>query len=127
MGSTGTTSLLNPRRTDWDSTWKQDINNPQFREQVTWEQWAMDNADFRIFCMTSDSKSPITLLELGEHITEPGAVCCEEGFYRAANVEITCGLKGMPYFTSLNKLLPHLRTILDYKGLRLPFHGEYNG
>ena len=27
-------NIFNPRRDDWDSSWKQSINNPQFYEQV---------------------------------------------------------------------------------------------
>jgi len=112
--------LLNPRRDDWDSSWEQSIENPQFREQVTWEQAGMREADFRIFVMLNDSKAPITLMELGEHVKEPGAVCCEPEYYRKGNVDITCSLNGMPVFESLNKLIVHLQTILDEKGLRLP-------
>jgi len=29
--------ILNPRRDDWDSSWKQTKDNKQFREQVEWE------------------------------------------------------------------------------------------
>jgi hypothetical protein len=29
--------FLNPRRDDWDSSWKQTIEDKQFNEQVTWE------------------------------------------------------------------------------------------
>jgi hypothetical protein len=30
-------TILNPRRTDWDATWRQSIDEPRFREQVEWE------------------------------------------------------------------------------------------
>jgi hypothetical protein len=33
--------VLNPRREDWDSSWIQSIDNPQFREQVEWEIYAL--------------------------------------------------------------------------------------
>ena len=29
--------LLNPRRVDWDATWKATVDEPQFVEQVEWE------------------------------------------------------------------------------------------
>jgi GNAT superfamily N-acetyltransferase len=111
--------ILNPRREDWDSSWKQEASNPQFREQVAWESFGLRDADFRIFTFLNDSEAPITLLELGEHITEPGAVCCEPKYYRKGNVDITGATNGMPVFESLNKLIVHLQTILDEKGLRL--------
>jgi hypothetical protein len=57
--------LLNPRRDDWDSSWTQSINNPQFREQVEWELKAMEDATDIIMYFSPGTKSPITLLELG--------------------------------------------------------------
>ena len=30
-------TILNPRRDDWDSTWEQDFENPNFYQQVNWE------------------------------------------------------------------------------------------
>ena len=112
--------ILNPRRDDWDSSWEQAIENPQFREQVAWEQRGLREADFRIFVFLNDSEAPITLLELGENINRPGAVCCEPEYYRKGNVDINCATNGMPVFESLNKLIVHLQTILDEKGLRIP-------
>ena len=37
--------VLNPRRSNWDSSWAQTIDNPPFREQVEWELDALDAAD----------------------------------------------------------------------------------
>lgn len=110
--------LLNPRRDMWDSTLKQSITNSEFLKQVTWEQRHLAEAEYRIFVMTDSSKSPITLLELGQHIKDPGVICCEKGFYRAANVEITAKLNNMPYFTNIEDLINHVKVILDGKGLR---------
>ena len=41
-------TILNPRRVDWDSSWSQEFENPQFYQQVTWELNALDKADFII-------------------------------------------------------------------------------
>ena len=30
-------TIFNPRRIDWDSSWAQEISNPQFYQQVNWE------------------------------------------------------------------------------------------
>lgn len=111
--------ILNPLRDDWDSSWDQSIENPQFREQVAWEQRGLREADFRVFVFLDDSKAPITLLELGENLDQPGAVCCEPNYYRKGNVDITCALNNMPVFESLNGMIVHLQTILDENGLRL--------
>jgi hypothetical protein len=110
--------LTNPRREDWDSSWEQTKDDPQFREQVEWEQDQLDAADYRIFNFEKDSKSPITFEELGHHIDAPGAVACPQGFYRKGNVDIVCERAGMPVYETLEELIDHLKAILDEKGLR---------
>lgn len=109
--------ILNPRRDDWDSSWEQSASDPQFREQVVWEQQGLEEADFRTFVLLDESKAPITLLELGENIDRPGAVCCEPEYYRKGNVDISSALNEMPVFESLDGLIGHLTTILEAKGL----------
>ena len=58
-------NIVNPRRDDWDSSWIQDISNPQFREQVEWEYDGIKKSDLVVFFFDPKTKSPITLLELG--------------------------------------------------------------
>ena len=36
--------ILNPRRDDWDATWRQSVDDPQFRGQVEWELDGLDRA-----------------------------------------------------------------------------------
>lgn len=83
--------ILNPRRDDWDSSWVQSINNPQFFEQVTWELEAQEEVDIIAMYYDPETKSPITLLELGL-FCDPNKliVCCPEGFWRKGNVDIVC-------------------------------------
>lgn len=87
--------IFNPRRKDWDSSWEQSINNKQFKEQVDWEQDRLSESDIHLFVFDKDTKSPITLLELGYSLAEPQTrrtviVCCPKGFWRRGNVEIMC-------------------------------------
>lgn len=126
-------TVLNPRRDDWDSSWVQAIDNEQFREQVCWEQRGLAQADLRVFVFTGSSKSPITLLELGQaaglaHGRAPiddSLICCEPQFYRRGNVEIVAKLRGLPIYESVHDLVLHLRTLLDAKGLRHPNVGGF--
>jgi hypothetical protein len=84
-------TLFNPRRDDWDSSWKQSIDSPQFVEQVEWELDMMEAADFIVMYFDVNTKSPITLLELGLYATSRKLiVCCPEGFYRKGNVDVVC-------------------------------------
>jgi len=49
-------TILNPRRKEWDASWEQRIENPNFNEQVNWELDALEKADLilmyliRIIC-----------------------------------------------------------------------------
>lgn len=99
--------LLNPRRDDWDSSWKQTIDDPQFNEQVTWELKSLERADYILMYIDPNTKSPITLLELGLYAQEWRKlwVCCPEGFYRKGNVDIVCNLYGIMQVETLEDLI----------------------
>jgi len=86
-------TILNPRRSDWDSSWKQEIQNEQFYEQVTWELQGLEDAEWVLMYFDPNTKSPITLLELGLIAglhPQKLIVICPEGFYRKGNVDIVC-------------------------------------
>ena len=107
--------LFNPRRDNWDNTLEQSLDNPIFVEQVTWEQYYLKLADYRIFVFTADSKAPITFFELGEFIDKPGIICCLDGFYRKANVQITAALHGKVVLNTLDELVSYLKVIITEK------------
>lgn len=81
--------FLNPRRPDWDSSWKQVYEDPQFYQQVTWELKGLKKADYVIVYFDPATKSPISLLELGA-FHEKAIVVCADGFWRKGNVDIFC-------------------------------------
>lgn len=84
-------TILNPRRDDWDSTWKQEIGNKKFKEQVTWELEALELADVIALYFDPTTQSPISLLELGLFARSGKLVVyCPEPFYRKGNVDIVC-------------------------------------
>jgi len=88
--------LFNPRRSDWDSSWVQNIDNSQFREQVEWELEALTLADKIILYFDPTTKSPISLLELGLFAkSDKMIVICPEGFWRKGNVDIVCHRYGI--------------------------------
>jgi hypothetical protein len=91
--------VLNPRRADWDSSWKQTIDNPQFFEQVSWELQGIEEAERVIIFFDPTTKSPITLLELGYIAgTDPNKaiVICPEGYWRKGNVDMMCDRYRIP-------------------------------
>ncbi len=103
-------NIYNPRRNDWDNSWEQKIENPQFNEQVNWELNAMQKADVIIMNFLPDSQSPITLLELGLHANSKKLmVCCPDAFYRSGNVHIVCKDYNIPLFKNINELLNNIK------------------
>ena len=89
-------TVLNPRRDDWDSSWKQGIEHIQFRQQVEWELLAQEKATAILMYFDITTKSPISLLELGLFASSGKMiVVCPEGFYRKGNVDITCKRYGV--------------------------------
>lgn len=98
--------IMNPRRDDWDASWVQSIDNPQFRQQVEWELDHLDCADVIIMYFSPETKSPITLLELGLYApSRKLTVCCPEGYWRKGNVDVVCERYGILQFDTLDELL----------------------
>lgn len=97
--------IYNPRREDWDEKWVQTFENPQFFQQVTWELDAMEKADYIIMNFLPDSKSPITLMELGLFAKSGKLyVICPDEFYRSGNVQIVCNKYNIPLYKSIEEL-----------------------
>lgn len=97
--------IFNPRRDAWDSSWEQHPSNEQFNEQVNWELDRLEQSSHVLFNFEPNSKSPITLMELGERLASRGrqvlVVVCSEKFYRYGNVAIICERYGVPVFDNL--------------------------
>jgi hypothetical protein len=90
--------VLNPRRPDWDSSWEQKFENPQFSQQVRWELDNMHRADYIFFYFHPETKAPVTLLELGmmTYKADKLLVCCPNGYWRKGNVDMVCDYYNIP-------------------------------
>lgn len=97
--------VFNPRRKFWDQSWTPSIENIWFSEQVNWELDAMESADVILLFLEANSKSPISMMELGL-FADSGKlmVCCEEGFWRKGNIDIVCKRKGIDQYDTFDKL-----------------------
>jgi hypothetical protein len=90
-------TVLNPRRDEWDASWRQSIEEPKFREQVEWELAGLERADVIAMWFARETKSPITLLELGLHVRGGKLIVgCPDGFWRRGNIEVVCARYGAP-------------------------------
>lgn len=102
--------ILNPRRDDWNPSWTQSIDNPQFRQQVEWELAGLEMAQVIAVYFDPGTKSPITLLELGLHARSGKlVVCCPAAFWRRGNVEVVCARYGVTLVEELDNLIEDVR------------------
>lgn len=109
-------TFLNPRRDDWDSSWEQSIENPEFHQQVSWELNSIDKADIVVFYFDPNTKSPITLMELGYVLgakKDNVIVCCPDGFWRKGNVDIMCERAGTMVLADIETLAVALQLHIE--------------
>lgn len=107
-------TIFNPRRDDWDSSWKQDINDPQFKEQVMWELNAQEKATVVALYLAPGTQSPISLLEFGIFGGKM-VVYCPEGFWRKGNVDIVCAKYGYIQVKSFEEMVTAIKNLTGAK------------
>jgi hypothetical protein len=104
-------TVLNPRRPDWDSSWTQEMSNPQFREQVEWELSRLEIANIIVMYFAPGTMSPISLMELGLHVASGKViVCCPPTFWRKGNVDITCARHRVRVYDNLDDMILRLKS-----------------
>ena len=116
--------IFNPRRDEWDSSWEQHISNDNFRGQVEWELDNLDQSDIIVFNILPDSKSPITLMEIGLFIKAKNKklfICCPPEFYRSGNVQIVCDRYNIPLYENYDDMVNDLLSFLDDTALAAHF------
>ena len=106
-------TILNPRRDDWDASWRQSIDDPQFRGQVEWELDAQARASVIAMYFAPETQAPITLLELGLFAaTGKLVVCCPDGYWRKGNVEVVSARHRIEMLPDLDALAAACRARL---------------
>jgi len=93
-------TILDPYRSDWDSSWVEDINFPPFYEQVTWELDMQEVADVVVVYFHPDTQAPISLLELGLRAPKKALVVCPPGYWKRGNVQVVCRRYGIQMLES---------------------------
>lgn len=108
--------IFNPRRLDFQKDAVQSIYNTYFKEQVDWELDHIDSCNLVFMYFDPNSKSPISLLELGIILaSNPHCliVCCPEGFWRKGNVDITCSRANVKVYTNLDDAIQALKNRIN--------------
>lgn len=103
-------TIYNPRREEFP-----DSGSSEVRRQIKWEHKHMDDADLIVMNILEDSKSPISLMEMGMY-AESGklVVFCKTGFYRYDNVQMVCKKYNVPLHNT-NDIDEICKLILNYK------------
>lgn len=84
--------VYNPRRDTWDPA----ADHDEVMKQIDWEQRTLEKANHIVMVFLDNSKSPISLLELGMYCkSKKITVFCTEKFYRYDNVLDTCKRYGI--------------------------------
>ncbi len=99
--------VMNPRRDDWNPEWTAD--DPFFKEQVEWELYYLALTHVVFMYFDPNTKSPVSLLELGLHVGSRLIVCCPDGFWRKGNVDIVCAKEKVHVYTNLEVAIAGLR------------------
>ena len=102
--------FLNPRRDDWDKSWTQSIENTEFKKQVQWELNCLELSDIIIFYIDPNTKSAVTLIELGIHSKSNKAIVfCPDGFWKKGNIDVLCEFYDIKQVDSFNELMDEVR------------------
>lgn len=104
-------NVFNPRRCNWNPS----ATSKEIEEQIDWELEHMEKADFIVMNILGDSKSPISLLELGLHARSGKLVVfCPKSFYRYDNVRVTCETYGVKLYSieDYNKNLDEIKLLI---------------
>ena len=87
--------VFNPRRSEWPSS----DDHSEIDKQIKWELSHLEDASLIIMNILGNSKSPISLMEIGLFARENKLlVFCPKDFYRYDNVRVVCGSYGIPLF-----------------------------
>ncbi len=105
----------NPRHDDWDSSIDPSIEHPELVKQINWELDELDKADIIVMYFDPNTKSPISLLELGLFKDKNIFVYCDPEFWRSVNVAVTCERFGIPlYSDDVNELMKDVSMNISY-------------
>ncbi|PYH71688.1 nucleoside 2-deoxyribosyltransferase domain-containing protein [Aspergillus vadensis CBS 113365] len=98
-------TILDPFRPDWDSSWREDPSFPPFKEQVSWEMEQRERADIVLFYFDPGTMAPVSLLELGLSMREPGklVVVCPRGYWKSGFVRLACERFGVQVVEGLEE------------------------
>jgi hypothetical protein len=93
--------IFNPRRKNWNKN----ATDEEKYAQINWEFVNLNKADLIILNFLSDSKSPISLLEMGLFADKKKLIIiCPKEFYRYHNVSYIAQKYNLPFFNTIEEI-----------------------
>lgn len=87
-----------------------DFSDSQMKEHIEWELDALNISDKIILNFKEDSKSPISLLELGMYVKSSKlVVVCPSKFYQRRYINVLCNKYNTPFFDSFDEAIEYLK------------------
>ena len=82
---------------------------------MTWELDGLDRSQIIFFYLDPDTKSPISLLEIGKYIVSDKKliICVPQGFWRRGNIEVLCDRYNLPLYENLNDAIQALKNSIE--------------
>ena len=105
----GNILVFNPRRQHWS----EDAPIEELKNQISWEQRLLHVSDLIVMVLLDNSKSPVSLMELGEFCNSGKIIVfCTPNFYRYWNVKDLCLRKGILMYET-NEIDEISKIVLD--------------
>ncbi|KAI5460448.1 hypothetical protein BGZ63DRAFT_387257 [Mariannaea sp. PMI_226] len=83
--------IFNPKRDDWDSTWKESLSDSRWAEQIQWELDMQDQATIVAVFFDATTDAPTSLSEMGLAARAGKLIACAlDGYSKRGYVEAVC-------------------------------------
>lgn len=84
------------------------LNDVQMKTHIEWELNALELSDIILLNFLPESKSPISLVELGMYVkTTKLIVVCPDNFYQSRYIKTLCVSYNTPHFVDLKSVFKH--------------------
>lgn len=106
-------TIFDPLRPDWDSSWVEDMDCPNFHQQVDWELSMQEQSSLIAFFFDTGRDGHISLMELGlcagRGSQQQAIVGCPPGYVKRGNVQVVCARYGIHLVDSAEALAEAVR------------------
>lgn len=98
-------TIFDPKRDDWDATWREDFSDTRWADQIQWELDMQDTADIIVVLFHGVTAAPVSLAEMGMASRTGKLIACAlDGYCKKGYVEAVCRKFKAPFVRSEDEL-----------------------